>query len=199
MQDDVAATPEVCVTTEKQSSTVRRVELSEPELDWGLAYEREREAIYSAFGGLGSVNIEHIGSTAIAGIRAKPIIDIIVGVDRFDSLRVIRARLGSLGYVFDEVASAVEPGRYVFRKGPDNPVDPRTHHLHLTLFGDAPWTRLIAFRDYLHGNPSVAREYERLKVDLAQRFADDGNSYTREKGEFVRHVEALANWRRPIT
>jgi len=121
-----------------------------------------------------------------------------VGVQTYDLFDVIRERLESLDYDYDEDALQGDPGRHVFRKGPNDPGRLRTHHLHLTLLGSAYWIRILAFRDYLRARPRVAAEYEHLKTDLAQRYANDGHTYTREKGEFVRRVEAVAIRESPL-
>jgi GrpB-like predicted nucleotidyltransferase (UPF0157 family) len=180
------------MSDEDRSSVPRRVELREPDPAWASAYERERTVIESALAGLGLRRIEHIGSTAVPGIRAKPIIDIMVGVETYDLFDVIRGRLESLGYEYDENALTDDPGRHVFRKGLRDPTQLRSHHLHLTLLGSPYWMRILAFRDWLRAHPEVARDYERLKIGLAERFANDGRAHTRQKGEFVRRVEAMA-------
>jgi GrpB-like predicted nucleotidyltransferase (UPF0157 family) len=170
----------------------RRVELSDPDPDWPAAFERERGAIEAALGSLGALRVEHIGSTAIQGIRAKPILDIMVGVQSFDFFDESRVRLETLGYDYDVNALLDDADRHVFRKGPAGPGRLRTHHLHYTVLGGKYWVRILAFREHLRVRPEVAREYEWLKIDLASKYADDGRRYTRGKGAFVRRIQDFA-------
>lgn len=169
----------------------KRVELRRPDPTWAEVFEREARAILAALSPLGPIRVEHIGSTAVAGIRAKPVIDIMVGVESYARFDDYRGRLESLHYDYDERALHDDPDRHVFRKGPQPP-QLRTHHLHFTLWGGRYWVRILAFRDYLRAHASVAEEYERLKAELADRFAEDSRSYTRGKGAFVRRVQAIA-------
>jgi len=115
-----------------------------------------------------------------------------VGVETFLRLGEIQARLAQIGYDYDPAASTSEPNRHVFRKGPAASEQLRTHHLHLALINGPPWVRLLAFRDHLRAFPDVASQYEKMKTELARKFEDDGDSYTREKGAFVRRVEDIA-------
>ena len=128
--------------------------------------------------------IEHIGSTAIAGIAAKPIVDILIGL-RAPPLESAKGPLVALGY--EHVASAGTEDRLVFRRG-----DPRAFHVHVVLFDGVEWRRHIIFRDWLNLHVGLAKEYEALKVDLAARFAEDRDAYTSGKTAFVERVLAEA-------
>ena len=173
------------------ASVRRRVELSGPDPSWPTAYAGERAAIAEVLGTLAR-GIEHIGSTSIPGIRAKPILDVMVGVGSFNQFEDCRSRLEAMGYVYDPLAMQDDPDRRVFRRGPADQMLPRTHHLHMTRFGGWYWRRILAFRDHLRRNPRVATDYERLKIDLAERFREDGRRYTAGKGAFVREIQAIA-------
>jgi GrpB-like predicted nucleotidyltransferase (UPF0157 family) len=155
-------------------------------------FERERDAISANLSALGTLRVEHIGSTSIGAIRAKPIIDIMVGVSSYEPFEEYCVRFGALGYDYDVNALRDDPSRHVFRKGPADRDRPRTHHVHFTLLGCKYWVRILAFRDYLVANTDVAREYEKLKARLAVAYPGNVQSYTRGKSAFVRRIEETA-------
>ena len=128
--------------------------------------------------------IEHIGSTAIAGIATKPIVDILIGL-RALPLESAKEPLVALGY--EHVPGAGTEDRLVFRRG-----TPRAFHVHVVLFDGAEWRRHIIFRDWLNLHVGLAKEYEALKVDLAARFTEDRAAYTAAKTAFVERVLAEA-------
>lgn len=146
-------------------------------------FEEERLRIAIGLGRLPAA-IEHIGSTAIAGIRAKPIIDVLVGL-RALPLTAAIAPLVALGYEHVEGAGGDE--RLYFRRG-----SPRLYQVHVVLFDSPTWRRHIIFRDWLNLHPDLAREYEALKVDLAARFPHDRDAYAKSKDPFVERVLAEA-------
>ena len=127
--------------------------------------------------------VEHIGSTAIPGLDAKPVIDLLVGLRSMgDAGRCIRP-LEELGYEYRGEAGV--PGRLFsreFRKGQ------RAHHLHLAVLGGAFWNEHLLFRDYLQAHPRTANEYARLKRALAARYRSDREAYAAAKADFVRGV-----------
>lgn len=136
--------------------------------------------------------IEHVGSTAVPGLRAKPVIDIMVGVrdcDRFDDLR---RGLEKCGYVWDRGARRDDPGRHVFRKGPADVKQLRSHHLHLTVFDGDYWRRLLAFRDQLRGDDMAAAEYAAVKTRLITTCGGDSRAYTQGKRDIVKRIERAA-------
>jgi GrpB-like predicted nucleotidyltransferase (UPF0157 family) len=146
-----------------------------------FAEERLRVAL-----GLGKLPcaIEHIGTTAMEGIRGKPIVDILIGL-RAPPLDVAIGPLVALGY--EHVPEAGSADRLFFRRG-----SPRAFHVHVALFDSAEWRRHIIFRDWLNLHPEMAQEYEALKVDLAARFGGDRAAYTAGKSAFVDRVLAEA-------
>jgi len=159
------------------------LEISEYDPRWPELFRAERDRILAAIGKYVHA-IEHIGSTAIPGIAAKPLIDILVGVKQLDVYRECVKPLADLGYQYVPDAERVMPDNRYFNKGPD---DARTHHLHMVLYDGEFWREKLLFRDYLRSHEEVARRYEALKRDLAQRF-DDGAPYARAKGPFVKAV-----------
>jgi GrpB-like predicted nucleotidyltransferase (UPF0157 family) len=132
--------------------------------------------------------IEHTGSTAVPGLAAKPIIDILAGLRTEDARPAAIAALEAAGYVHRGEQEI--PGRDFFRRG-----DPRQFHVHLTAVGSAFWTDHLAFRDWLRAHPDSAAQYAELKLRLAARFPRDREAYIAGKTNFVADVLRVA--RRP--
>jgi GrpB-like predicted nucleotidyltransferase (UPF0157 family) len=135
------------------------------------------------------VSTHHIGSTAVPGLRAKPIIDILLEVSSLPELDERADRLEKLGY--EAMGEFGIPGRRYFRKGRSA----RTHHIHAFKRGDTHIRRHLAFRDYLIAHAEIAAQYGRLKAGLAAEFANDNEGYCAGKDGFVKFYEAEAlNW-----
>ena len=152
---------------------------------WPAMYEEEKALILGAIGPWVK-GIEHVGSTSVPGLAAKPIIDIMVGVWNLDDAAYCIGRLVTVGYDFkpdDDI-----PERRYFNKGPQA----RHRHLHMTELGGEFWLRHLLFRDYLRSNPETARRYEALKRDLAARCQNDSMAYTDAKTDFIQSVEEQA-------
>ena len=126
--------------------------------------------------------VEHVGSTAVPGLPAKPTIDILVVVPDPASGRKAVAPLTAIGYEFRGELGI--PGRFYFSKGLR-----RTHHLHLYPRGHPEIARLLLFRDYLRAHPEAARAYADLKLALAERFPNDREAYTEAKSGFIKSIE----------
>ena len=105
--------------------------------------------------GEAAVDIQHVGSTSVRGIKAKPIIDLAVGVRDYDAVLAKREELAAKGIVFrfDE-----RPEQLLFVMG-DFAEDTRTHHIHVVLFESSEWSNYLLFRNYLNGNADAAKEY----------------------------------------
>lgn len=126
-----------------------------------------------------AVRIEHIGSTAVSSIWAKPIVDILVEVSKEWDLVGIEAVLAQNGYT----CMSRSAGRYSFNKGyTESGFSEKVFHLHLRYMGD---NDELYFRDYLIEYPNVAREYEKLKLTLWKQFEHDRDGYTQAKTEFI--------------
>ena len=151
---------------------------------WPQIYEDERARILSAIGPW-VAGIEHVGSTAIPGLAAKPIIDILVGLKTLANAVHCIPRLQAVGYEYVPEYEKEVPERRYFRKGP---LENRTHHVHMVEKGSDFWVKHLRFRDYLRDHPEDARRYERLKRELAARFTDDRDSYTESKTDFVESI-----------
>jgi GrpB-like predicted nucleotidyltransferase (UPF0157 family) len=140
------------------------------------------------------VDIEHIGSTSVAGLCAKPVIDILVGAA---SLADIEARIPALqtaGYDYVSRYESELPMRRYFVKSPP---DSLRVHVHAVVRGGDLWNDHLTFRDALRTDADLRERYQALKLDLAQRFAHDKSAYTEAKGPFIRGtIEMLRNVRR---
>lgn len=158
---------------------------------WPGVFEHEADAVRAVMGA-DVVEIEHIGSTSVPGLAAKPIIDLLVAVDSFAPLEDYAAQLARLGYKHQPHVNDSE--RLFFWKG-----TPRSYHLHLVEYATWEYQRHLLFRDYLRAHPAVAAQYETLKRDLAQRYKHDRLAYTDSKATFINAVidRAVAEIRAP--
>jgi GrpB-like predicted nucleotidyltransferase (UPF0157 family) len=141
--------------------------------------------------------IEHIGSTSVPGLAAKPVIDMLVGVQSLaDADQRCITPICELGYEYVPEFETVMPYRRYFRRLTDGLN--RSHQIHLVEKESEFWERHLLFRDYLRAHPEQAREYEQLKRRLAPQFSDV-NDYAAAKTEFIRAAEARAReWRRDV-
>ena len=147
---------------------------------WPELFELERARVEAAVGEWVEA-IEHIGSTAVPGLDAKPVVDLLVGVRGFqDGVRCARL-LEGLGYEYRGEAGVT--GRLFLRTD-----SPRACHLNLAVVGGEFWKSHLLFRDYLRMQPETASEYARLKHELAARFRHDREAYTEAKTSFVEAV-----------
>lgn len=156
--------------------------LTEYNPDWENWYSEEERRLKSALPG--DVEFYHIGSTAIKNIWAKPIIDIL-GVADGDDLSAVSDILVNSGYRI----MSQDGERISLNKGyTENGFAERVFHLHLRHEGD---TDEIFFRDYLRAHPDVAKEYEKLKLELGEKYKHDRDAYTNAKSEFVRRINSF--------
>ena len=165
--------------------TQRAVLITEYDPTWLELFERERENIHLACGSK-VCDVHHIGSTAIPGLPAKPIIDLLVTVHDDEGALLCIGPLRGLGYQY-RGTNGIE-GRQYLTKG-----DPRTHHLHMYAQGHPAVPRHLKFRDYLRSHPEEALAYGELTIELGRRFATDSESYSRAKGEFCRRIDWLVS------
>ena len=152
---------------------------------WPTLFEEEAARVWKALSHDIVVDIEHIGSTAVPGLAAKPIIDLMVGVHSLENAQVAVPLLEALGYVYWRSDPRRE--RMFFVKGMPPYGLQRTHHLHIVEASGEFWKRLL-FRDYLRAHPREAQRYEALKRDLAVRFPKDREGYTDGKREYIQAV-----------
>lgn len=163
------------------------VRVAAPDPSWGAAFQREATRVRAAFGEQ-AVEIHPIGSTAIDGIYAKPIIDILLLVDDLAIADAGTLSMQGLGY--EACGEFGIPGRRYFRKNNSNGV--RTHQVHSFVRESDEARRHIAFRDYMNAHASVAQEYSVLKQRLAKEFPSDMEAYIDGKDEFIKRHEARA-------
>jgi GrpB-like predicted nucleotidyltransferase (UPF0157 family) len=148
--------------------------------EWRDLFEQEKELLEKTFG-TRILAIEHIGSTAIPGIPAKPIIDINVAVSSLDDIDDFIVGLQKLGYEY--IPERRFPDRQFFPKGP---AELRTHHLNLVeLDSETGWRNELLFRDYLRSHEDARSKYADVKRKLAALYANDRDEYTEQKGEFI--------------
>jgi GrpB-like predicted nucleotidyltransferase (UPF0157 family) len=161
------------------------VELAPYDPDWARLFEAERGEIRAILGPL-ALEIEHIGSTAVPGLPAKPVVDILVAVRRLDDAAFCIPPLQTLGYSFVDYPQNTD--RRFFRKG-----QPRTFHVHIVEQGGQSYHDHLAFRDALRQSPHLRQEYLEIKNDLARRFRYDRAGYSGAKTAFVQRVLADAH------
>ena len=126
--------------------------------------------------------IEHVGSTAVPGLAAKPVIDIMAPVADLESSRAALPALEAIGYCYAPYKPDVE--HWLCKPSPQH----RTHHLHLVPLGSKVWIEGLAFRDLLVADAAVARDYAALKHRLAAQYRNDRERYTDEKGPFIENA-----------
>ncbi|TEX50948.1 MAG: hypothetical protein B7C55_08125 [Actinomycetales bacterium mxb001] len=157
---------------------------------WPGLFAAEAALLEAAIGQWITGGIHHVGSTAVPGLAAKPVIDILVGVDGLDVSRSCIDRVAPLHYVYAPYRT--EEMHWFCKPSPSH----RTHHLHIVPTGSQRFADELAFRDYLRAHDDRARAYAAVKQELARRHRHDREAYTEEKGAFVLETLVLAG-RRP--
>lgn len=152
--------------------------------DWPRQFDEERRVLAAVFEGSDAV-VEHVGSTAVPGLGAKPVIDIMVGVPALVEAEGRIPALEGAGYEYVPDYETQLPDRCYFRKPR---LGPRAFHVHCVVTGSDSWVRYLTFRDHLRGHPDVAADYWRLKRELALRVSKD--EYSEAKSPFVEGVLA---------
>jgi len=152
-------------------------------------FRAEAERLRKLLGPEFVLRAEHIGSTAIPGLSAKPIIDMLIEVPSFESALVnILPKLQQEGWEYHWRDDRPPGHMYFVRR---DAACARTHHLHALTATHPGWER-VAFRDYLRAKPEEARRYEQLKRDLSEKHPLDREAYTEGKGEYIRRITAHA-------
>ena len=128
-----------------------------------------------------AIDIQHIGSTAIPAIKAKPIIDIVVGTTDFGRIMSHNEQLENEG-IFYRGSDVEHQVLYVIG---DMAKDIRTHHIHVVKWNGTEWKNYIHFRDYLNANENMALQYQKLKEELESKYADDRVAYTNGKQDMI--------------
>lgn len=154
-------------------------------VDWPRQFDAVRDALRGAFASVEDVAIEHIGSTSVPALAAKPVIDVLVGAPSLPYIEERITLLGALGFEYVAKYEAELPMRRYFVKSAI-----RSHriHVHAVVQGSTIWREHLAFRDTLRANTALRSEYQALKLQLAARFADDKAAYTEGKDRFIKAV-----------
>ncbi len=157
---------------------------------WPVAFEQEAARLAGIFNE-NLVAIHHIGSTAVPGLHAKPVIDILPVVRDISRVDLLDPVMQAAGYEpWGEHGIA---GRRLFTKGGE---EHRTHNVHVFQVGSPDIARHLDFRDYLRTHPEVAQEFAQLKVPLARQFPDDVTAYNLGKEPFIQEIQRQASkWR----
>jgi GrpB-like predicted nucleotidyltransferase (UPF0157 family) len=154
--------------------------------NWAAMFETERAFLEPLLAPWRRGPIEHVGSTAVVGLCAKPVIDIMVGVASLLEAAPTKEALREHGYQYAEY----KPDVMLWFCKPSFAF--RTHHLHLIPFSSPLWHDRLTFRDRLRNDPVVRNEYATLKLQLAQRFEFDREAYTDAKEPFIKRILATA-------
>jgi GrpB-like predicted nucleotidyltransferase (UPF0157 family) len=171
-------------------SDMRNVVVVPYDPDWPAQFRAEATQIAAIFGPE-LLSIHHIGSTAIPGLNAKPIIDIMPIVRDIEKVDLFNPAMIQLGY--EPKGENDIPGRRYFVKGSDAH---RTHHVHIYALDNAEVKRHLDFRDYLIVHPEEAEYYGSLKAELARQFPHDIFGYMAGKDGFIREIILKAQqWR----
>jgi GrpB-like predicted nucleotidyltransferase (UPF0157 family)/protein-S-isoprenylcysteine O-methyltransferase Ste14 len=165
------------------------VELRTYTPEWKTPFEEEKVLLEAAVGEY-VLDIQHVGSTAIPGVIAKPIIDIAIAVADFDDARACVPPIERLGYCYRGEYGI--PRRHYFEKG-----SPRTHHIHAFEIESDRWRDHLLFRDYLIRRPAMADEYAAPKQQLAQRYPRDRDAYVEGKAPFIQRALEMARAANP--
>jgi len=160
---------------------VGEVKLLSYDQDWPKQFEIEKDNLRRIFGD--SMSIEHVGSTSIEGISAKPIIDIAIGINKLEDFEQYRQ-------IFEEspeysIKEDSDKDEILIRKGPE---ENRTHFIHISEKSSPRFRNYIKFRDYMRNHPDARDEYENLKRALASKYADDRKSYTAAKADYINSI-----------
>ncbi len=146
---------------------------------------KDEKARIARLNGIREVTIEHIGSTAVPGLGAKPILDIMIGVRTLFIADECIKPLESIGYRYVPEFEASIPERRFLWKGTQAK---RTHHIHIVEKSSDFWERHLLFRDYLRTHPTEAENYYKLKTQMAETYGSDRDGYTDAKSLFIESI-----------
>jgi GrpB-like predicted nucleotidyltransferase (UPF0157 family) len=164
-----------------ESAIKEEVALVDYDPSWPDAFAAERARLMAAFPGT-FLEIEHIGSTAVPGMRTKPIVDLMAGVRTMEEAIALNAPLCANRYTTPPGMNECMDDRQFFLR---HARGKRTHHLHVVVHDSPGWHARLQFRDRLRADDQLRGRYMDLKADLANRFASDRESYTAGKSDFI--------------
>jgi len=165
----------------------RRVIIVPYDENWPKMFAAEKANILSVIGDK-HVVVEHIGSTAIPSLSAKPIIDIMVGTKDLTTAESCIKPLETISYEYVPKLEKDFPRRRYLHKGPNLPN--KHFHLHMVEIDSDFWQRQLFFRDYLRNNPKTSAEYQHIKENLAKQFENDIFRYCEAKSKFIQKILA---------
>ena len=166
----------------QQLHNSRKTQIVDYDPNWVHQFKKESFLLKSIFGEI-ALNIDHIGSTAIPGIKAKPIIDILITTNNINMIDSFDDQMEQLGYVIGGEFGL--PGRRFYCKG-----DEAHCHFHVHIYEAAHPSvdTYLLFRDYMMAHPNDAKAYESLKTDLATKYPNNRTLYTQSKGDFINQI-----------
>jgi GrpB-like predicted nucleotidyltransferase (UPF0157 family) len=150
---------------------------------WSALFTEECESLHRALGDL-VADVQHVGSTAVPGLPAKPILDIAIAVRVLDLVPYIVERLTRIGYIYR--GDGGDDGGHLFIR--ESEPDIRTVHVHVVEQSSTQWKNYLLFRELLRDDTNLRKRYTAIKKDLAERFCDDRKSYTAAKDKFIQGV-----------
>lgn len=166
------------------------VALEEHKIEWEISAQNMIKIIKDILGD-DVVDVQHIGSTAIKNIYAKPIIDIVVGVNGFNDIFKHNTQLKENGIIY---CREDHPGQHLY-VCTDEENDVQTHYIHVVLFESYDWNNYINLRDFLNFNKDKALEYSKLKTLLAAKYPNDRIAYTNGKSELIEEIlKSATEW-----
>ena len=164
----------------------RIIEVVPYDPEWEIKFRMEADFLKKVFADE-LLEVYHIGSTAVPGILAKPIIDLLPVVRDIDKVEQFNPQLEQQGYITKGEFGI--PGRRYFVKGSE---EKHLFHIHIFQKGSPEITRHLLFREYMRAHPLEAEEYSRLKEELARKYHRDGQAYTQAKSGFIRKIDHKA-------
>ncbi len=158
------------------------VELELDYENWKKSYievEKELKEILSEI----IIDIQHVGSTSVPNLKAKPIVDVAIAVENLNSILKYEKELTEKGYSLRNDGGI--KGEYLIRKGPE---ENRTHYIHVVELNSKRWLEFITFKNILLNNPDIRDEYQSVKEELKEKFSKDRKSYTKAKNEYISKI-----------
>jgi GrpB-like predicted nucleotidyltransferase (UPF0157 family) len=155
--------------------------------NWIIEFEKEKAILQSILYNI-DIEIAHVGSTAIKGLSAKPIIDIVLGVKNIEKIKAVAEVLEQNGYI---TKNHIDDRGVIFA-AKENAPNCRTHHVHICVIGSQRWNEQVYFKMYLLEHPNIITEYENLKKGLAVKYFNNRTEYTAAKDSFIKSVLAKA-------
>lgn len=160
------------------------VQLQEHQPEWASIAQEATQKLQALLGEI-AIDIQHIGSTSITHIKAKPIIDLAIAVENFDEIRRLFPKLEAAGFYH---VPELDQDWQLFLGCNVGNSDTRTHHIHIVRNGGKEWKEYIKFRDYLNESKEDALNYQELKIELQSKFSHNRAAYTEGKAEFIRRL-----------